>query len=433
MQFQILHNTFILMFILTEIRNTNSNINENIKAKNDNIEQSSIANKHGNITTYLSTETTTKDDMKLLLEKLQNIAYYLRNYKFNEYDRRYETDPANASRPYYKFFPKPPLRSLHWEVHQFCEPSFRDCVEYLSKKLQYVALRRSDDTTVVMLEQRWSWRKNEQQIVQVDAECLRNKRLDDTIADPFEGPLERYQWRVTASYYMCWYTLLKTPEMRRLYEKCDNFASCLDYDYGPRNDDDRVEDWRPFSCALYSFCPDPCCPFKHLTNLKDCWESPENPCYRLNPKKKRTCEFNMTANTNFNDIILNRWNVSCGCPREGYEWNSLYGICIDVDECASKTHNCHRDSESCLNLPGSFRCICKWGFIKDVQTENCLPSNALSAIKLSKRKQLQKIEELTIWQRVKNIILFKKSSGQWINSQIGLLLLIILNAICNIN
>ncbi|XP_072392019.1 uncharacterized protein [Diabrotica undecimpunctata] len=380
MQFQILHNTFILMFILTEIRNTNSNINENIKAKNDNIEQSSIANKHGNITTYLSTETTTKDDMKLLLEKLQNIAYYLRNYKFNEYDRRYETDPANASRPYYKFFPKPPLRSLHWEVHQFCEPSFRDCVEYLSKKLQYVALRRSDDTTVVMLEQRWSWRKNEQQIVQVDAECLRNKRLDDTIADPFEGPLERYQWRVTASYYMCWYTLLKTPEMRRLYEKCDNFASCLDYDYGPRNDDDRVEDWRPFS-----------------------------------------------------DIILNRWNVSCGCPREGYEWNSLYGICIDVDECASKTHNCHRDSESCLNLPGSFRCICKWGFIKDVQTENCLPSNALSAIKLSKRKQLQKIEELTIWQRVKNIILFKKSSGQWINSQIGLLLLIILNAICNIN
>ncbi|XP_050509758.1 uncharacterized protein LOC126886773 isoform X2 [Diabrotica virgifera virgifera] len=378
MQFQTIHNLLLLICILTGIKNANSNTNENIEGKNDNREQSLVADKHGNITTDPTIETTTKDDTKLLLEKLQNIAYYLRNYKFNEYDRRYETDPTNASRPYYKFFPKPPLRSLHWEVHQFCEPSFHDCVEYLSKKLHHVALRRSDDTSVVMLEQRWSWRKNEQQIVQVDAECLRNKRIDDTVADHFEGPLERFQWRVTASYYMCWYTLLKTPEMRRLYEKCDNFASCLDYDYGPRNEDDRVEDWRPFSCALYSFCPDPCCPFKHLTNLKDCWDSPENPCYRLNPKKKRTCEFNKTANINF-------------------------------------------------------KCICKWGFIRDIQTENCLPSNALSAIKLSRRKQLNITEELTVWQRIKNVILFKKNSAQWIKSQIGLILLIILNAICNIN
>ncbi|CAG9857817.1 unnamed protein product [Phyllotreta striolata] len=355
--------------------------------------------------------TTTSIDMDSLLENIRDVGYYLRAHKFNEYDRRYETNSTLAERQYFKHFPRPPLRSLHWEVHKHCEPSFMECLDYLAKKIRGVAARRVDDTSEIMMKQKWNWKKNSAEIKQVDEECKKNKRIDDVIADPFEGPLERYQWRVTASYFMCWYTTKGTPELKRFYEKCDNFANCLDEDFGPYNDDDRVEDLKSFSCASYSFCPDPCCPLKHVNLMKDCYESPENPCYRSNAAGKRQCKHDMTENTEFSDIILNRWNVTCRCPQQrGYEWNSRYGICIDLDECLSKTHNCKPKVESCLNLPGSFRCICHWGYIWDEESHECLSSTALSMLKL-KRKQTRKTrQKLTAWQKFKNILFWRNSS-----------------------
>lgn len=97
-------------------------------------------------------------------EALREIAYYLRAHKFNDFDRRYETDPERARREHYAAFPRPPLRSLHWEVHRFCEPSFLSCVEYLGRRTRGAGLKRSDDTAVVMQEQHWNLRNDSQQV-----------------------------------------------------------------------------------------------------------------------------------------------------------------------------------------------------------------------------------------------------------------------------
>lgn len=121
------------------------------------------------------------------------------------------------------------------------------------------------------------------------------------------GPLERFQWRVTASYYMCWYTMKSEPSLKHLSDKCDNFADCLDPQFGANNKDDRANDAIPYSCALYSFCPDPCCPIKHLTRPENCWNMPENPCFQDNPSGQRECAMDRSQNTDF------RYLTKCGC------------------------------------------------------------------------------------------------------------------------
>ncbi|CAH1979997.1 unnamed protein product [Acanthoscelides obtectus] len=344
----------------------------------------------------------------------RDVAYYLRAYKFNEYDRRYVTDPGKGIREYYKKFPKPPLRSLHWEVARYCEVSFHECIDYLGKKVKHTGSKRSDDTCVVIDENNWRTENHSVQINTVDEECKRMRKVDDMVADPFEGPLERFQWRTTASYYMCMYTMLQTKELRQLHdETCDNYANCLE---GCDNNDPRADDTKPFACALYSFCPDPCCSNKHLNSPEECWNNPDNPCSRENEPdnmdrktkimlnalniKDRSCidflkvpkyerlgttqneqdlciqrsqelfgnvtsqtrtpaikiQYSSISSTEKVDIVLNRWNVSCRCPKSGMEWSSMYGTCVDIDECAIRgKHNCDRRVESCVNLPGSFR------------------------------------------------------------------------------
>lgn len=80
---------------------------------------------------------------------------------------------------------------------------------------------------------------------------------------------------------MCWYTMLGTPELALFGEPCDNHANCLDV-YGVNNKDPRADDSKPFACAMYSFCPDHCCPMKHIWYHRDCFQSQENPCYHAN-------------------------------------------------------------------------------------------------------------------------------------------------------
>jgi hypothetical protein len=54
---------------------------------------------------------------------------------------------------------------------------------------------------------------------------------------------------------MCFYTMRRRPLLSHFGEACDNFASCLDIKYGAHNGDPRADDFVPFNCATYSFCP----------------------------------------------------------------------------------------------------------------------------------------------------------------------------------
>lgn len=121
------------------------------------------------------------------LEALRDIAYYLRGHKFTEYDRRYKKDSSKAPREYHAFFPRPPLRSLHWEVNKYCEQSFITCVEYLHSRIKKTDLRRLDDAAIVMLQQNWTMEKNKVQIQTVEKECKKMKNNSEKFVNPFEG------------------------------------------------------------------------------------------------------------------------------------------------------------------------------------------------------------------------------------------------------
>ncbi|PSN44345.1 hypothetical protein C0J52_11096 [Blattella germanica] len=219
------------------------------------------------------------EDTKWVSSAVRDVAYYLRAHKFNDFDRRYHTNEDLA-----------PRKVLSAEFQRSIDPVY-------------------------------SGHGSEQ-------ECERLRRLDWVGAQPFLGPLERFQWRTSASYYMCWFAMNTETPLSHFEERCDNFANCLDPDFNDSNKDPRASSHIPYQCATYSFCPDPCCPRKHYFGMDECHNADSNPCLAEAPHRHHMCSFNFTRNTDFVSIVLNRWNVSCSCKDPGYEWDSRFGMCV---------------------------------------------------------------------------------------------------------
>ncbi|CAL7945480.1 unnamed protein product [Xylocopa violacea] len=303
---------------------------------------------------------------------VRDVAYYIRAHKFQDFDRRYRKRIEDSPSRLYEEFPKPPLRSLHWEVRRHCDASFADCLKYLEGIIERTALRREDDTVTIAREQKWSLPKDAKQILAAEKDCRAAERRDSLTVVPFQGPIERFQWRTTVSYYMCWYTMLGVPELSIFGESCDNHADCR-FESGNGNGDPRADDARPYACALYSFCPDHCCPIKQIREMEDCYQSALNPCYAENPPAHRGCELNREENQDFSGLLANRINVSCECRDPGYEWSARFGICVDANECTRGEHDCStNDRETCLNLPGGYECVCNFGYLYDTTRRECV-------------------------------------------------------------
>uniref|UniRef100_A0A1B6G4V7 EGF-like calcium-binding domain-containing protein n=1 Tax=Cuerna arida TaxID=1464854 RepID=A0A1B6G4V7_9HEMI len=303
-----------------------------------------------------------------------DVAYFLRSHKFNDFDRRYYNESAGQKAQQFNYFPRPPLRYLHWEVYKFCDRGFYHCLFYLNSVAEDAALTRSLDSSKIVNDHKWEYPRNAGLIEAVEKECVRLREIDWTDADPFKGPLERFQWRVSASYYMCHYTMLEYPPLIMFGERCDNFANCL-VSRSARNNDPRADDSKPFQCAMYSFCPDACCHKKLISDIKHCWGLEDNPCGFQSRPEMKLCGFNRENNKDLASIVLNEWNVTCYCE-QGYIWESMFGFCVDIDECSTGTHTCSPTVEICINLKGTYSCACAWGYINI--TGGCVPNTILN-------------------------------------------------------
>ncbi|XP_049876133.1 uncharacterized protein LOC126373840 [Pectinophora gossypiella] len=304
-------------------------------------------------------------DEKWVSAALKDIAYYLRNYKYNEWDRRYHKDkPENIG--YFDVFPVPPLKSLHWQVYENCADNFYKCIVYLHSIITSAPFTRSADT-VMALDFSMSPDENFESVKFLEEDiCKKGLLSSEKSGLPFENVLERFEWRTTASYYMCWYTMLGIPDLSMIGESCDNFANCIQ-PVSYHNHDIRADDRQSFACAMHSFCPDPCCPIKYLKNKAQCYAAKVNPCYLENADdpSERQCTLHRGENLNLKDIVLNRWNITCHCKEPGFKWSSRHGMCVDVNECSTGEHNCDLMWHDCLNLPGSYQCVCKFGLQYD--------------------------------------------------------------------
>lgn len=49
--------------------------------------------------------------------------------------------------------------------------------------------------------------ENREQVLALDKACTGMRDDDEANFDGFLGPLDRFQWRATAAYYMCFYTM----------------------------------------------------------------------------------------------------------------------------------------------------------------------------------------------------------------------------------
>ncbi|XP_076179012.1 uncharacterized protein LOC143152600 [Ptiloglossa arizonensis] len=316
---------------------------------------------------------------------IRDVAYYIRAHKFQDFDRRYYRRLEDSPSKLYEEFPKPPLRSLHWEVRRHCDASFVECLKYLERTVKLTALRREDDTATIMKEQKWNLANNTKQLKSVRKECRMAQRRDNLTMVPFQGPIERFQWRTTVSYYMCWYTMLGVPELSIFGESCDNHANCQ-IEHGADNGDPRADDTKPYACALYSFCPDHCCPMRYIRYTTDCYDTPLNPCYAENSPTRRECTLNREENRDFLDLTTNRINISCQCQARGYEWSSRFGICVDTNECTSGKHHCAwKDGQVCINLPGSYDCACRFGYVYDSKEKSCVVDSVTEEVLASSK------------------------------------------------
>ncbi|CAH0384176.1 unnamed protein product [Bemisia tabaci] len=310
-------------------------------------------------------------------EAVKNVAFNLRHYKFNSFDRRYFTeDIKNVTYGFFTAFPNPPLRQFHWEVYTHCSTGFLKCLKYLNEKINETYHLRKTDTATIAHTSKWRLPGNRDLINQADDECLRLVEMDRKKNKPFQGPLEKFQWQTSASYYMCWYTMQDIPNLAMLGEPCDNFANCWDPERGITNRDFRADDRKPYACAMYSFCPDPCCPKKLARSEEECWNTaePRAPCSRLQDK---ACSFDPTANREQLSIIYNHWNVTCKCSNPGFRWSSKFGMCVDINECENGAQVCKNETELCMNLPGTYSCSCSLGFEWSKLSKSCIKNQFL--------------------------------------------------------
>lgn len=111
----------------------------------------------------------------------------------------------------------------------------------------------------------------------------------------------------------------------------------------------------------------------------------------------RECELNREKNQDFLSLVGNQINISCRCGEAGYEWSARYGLCVDVNECATGEHSCSMDEgETCWNMPGGYECVCKFGYTYDEEQRACVVSPEVDLVLAGWKEEENVTEEKNI-------------------------------------
>lgn len=292
------------------------------------------------------------------------VGTYLAAHKYFGVDFRYLTGNIGPSdQVFYKKFPSPTLRDLDKGVALACESSALECIEEilpnarLSGSLQHIMKTEEELTTFA----------------------------------PFENNFEDFKYRQTAMYFLCWHTQLQDSflEFNEGEQSCLSHLNAVDEipekiryklikDETPAINDIRDANFKEdvFTCAHLWFCPDPCYGRKDRGNfVKTNFKVKGNPCLDL---KNSECKWKKGENINFHDLIRNRFNSTCDCNsyHVGFEWNSRFGLCVDIDECFNRKADC-QDTRICKNAMGSYICACPRGYDVNPSTDTCEKMSAL--------------------------------------------------------
>lgn len=57
--------------------------------------------------------------------------------------------------------------------------------------------------------------------------------------------------------------------------------------------------------------------------------------------------------------------------QQGFAYNTVTGLCEDIDECVIGTHDCYHGNQVCQNLRGGFYCTCEEGYHRNRTTMVC--------------------------------------------------------------
>ncbi|CAH1782808.1 unnamed protein product [Owenia fusiformis] len=308
---------------------------------------------------------------------IRRIGTYLRGYKYLDIDHRFHSEEKKKKpkpklvlieKVFMRHFPIPSMRKLHPMVKRACDKGFQYCLQEI-----YHTVKK---TPVFEYLRTGGWAFIKKYFLDMLFDREKTKRI--LMHTPFESHLAQFQYRLTASYYMCWFTMQNLPELKKFGSKCDLIGWRFKGRYKTeivKSKDYRIYDREPFDCALLSFCPDFCCggvSGGQPPTARQCNNHKTNPCSKLPDDK--TCKHDFTQNHSFRDLIKNRVNITCNCEnyRKGFVWSMRFHMCIDRDECYDRNFTCSDSHHICRNTVGGYDCVCKRGYHWDEVEKKCV-------------------------------------------------------------
>jgi hypothetical protein len=200
--------------------------------------------------------------------------------------------------------------------------------------------------------------------------------LQELKLNPFGNEQDLFKFRMTASYYLCWFTLNRDVLFSSFPNNCNNHTLYDMKNRLIRFYSTHVSNNKKFACAELSFCPDICYAKGVYSisdaRLEDLKKHEANPCVKFGDG---TCELSSTENTDLSLLKNSQVNVSCKCSK-GFRYSNQMKKCLEIDECLEPNTCGANSSKTCLNIIGSFICVCKSGFrFKQIELVNSLVQN----------------------------------------------------------